>query len=82
MGDYHDDSCECIACCHGWSDDGEPELECDHDNYEHDILTGECHCNMCSYRWIATKEQTENEIERIREYSEWEAENIQNHQPK
>ena len=31
--------------------------ECDHDDYDIDILTGRASCNMCDYRWWATEAQ-------------------------
>lgn len=45
--------------------------ECDHDDYDVDILDGRCRC-ACGYSWYATNEQVLAESERQREYSEWE----------
>lgn len=50
-------------------DDDEPE--CDHDDYDVDILDGRCRC-LCGHSWYASSKEIEAEIERQREYSEWE----------
>lgn len=47
------------------------EDDCDHDDYESDILTGEAWCNRCDHKWIQTPEEIAREIERIREHDEW-----------
>lgn len=46
--------------------------ECDHDEYEVDILDGRCWCDRCGHRWYATNEQVEAQIEHQRAYDEWE----------
>lgn len=48
--------------------------ECDHEDYEVDILTGRAECNRCPHSWYQTAEDIEREIERIREYDAWQAE--------
>lgn len=50
------DGCDCEDC---WSDDDGPE--CDHDDYEADILTGIAACTRCGERWMQTREQIEAE---------------------
>lgn len=45
--------------------------ECDHDDYEVDILDGRCRCT-CGHAWHATNAQVEAEIEHQRAYDEWE----------
>ncbi len=52
--------------------DDEPEDECDHEEYETDILTGRAECCKCPHSWYVTPEQEAAERERIREYAEWE----------
>lgn len=47
------------------------EPECDHDDYDIDILDGRCRC-LCGHSWCASQEQVEAEIKRQREYSEHE----------
>lgn len=54
--------------------DGEPGEECDHDDYEADILTGRATCNMCGHSWYQTQDEIEREIAHIREYDEWQRE--------
>lgn len=50
-------------------DDGEDY--CDHEDYEADIVTGDATCCHCNHRWIMTIEQVNAEIDRQREYDEW-----------
>lgn len=38
-------------------DDGLPEDECDHMDYDVDILTGRATCERCGHRWYQTDEQ-------------------------
>lgn len=45
---------------------------CDHLDYEVDIIDGRCWCDACGHRWYARNEQVEAEIERQRQYDEWE----------
>lgn len=47
------------------------ESECDHDDYDCDVLDGRCRC-ICGHSWYASNEQVLAEIGRQREYSEWE----------
>jgi hypothetical protein len=54
-------------------DDG-PEDECDHEEYEVDILVGRAHCCKCPHSWYQTNEEIAAEIERIRQYDGWTAE--------
>src|SRR6185503_19015848 len=49
-------------------DDPDP---CDHDDYEVDILDYRCRC-VCGHSWHASAEQVLAEIERQREYYEYE----------
>lgn len=46
-----------------YPEDHLPSDECDHDDYETDILVGESTCLNCGHSW----EQTANEIERERQ---------------
>lgn len=51
-------------------DDYDPEEEyCGHDDYEVDILDGECRCH-CGHIWSASEAEINAEIDRQREYSE------------
>lgn len=45
-----------------YPDDG-PEVGCDHEDYDADILTGVATCGLCGHRWT----QTAAEIERERQ---------------
>ncbi len=45
----------------GYYDDDAPE--CDHEEYEADILTGRAECCMCGHSWYQTNEEIEREIE-------------------
>lgn len=54
--------------------DDEPQDECEHEDYESDILTGRATCNMCGFAWWQTQEEIDAEIERIRAYDEWQRE--------
>ncbi len=51
-----------------WDDDEECGY-CDHDDYEVDILDGECRCH-CGHIWSASEAEINAEIGRQREYSE------------
>lgn len=42
------------------------EDECQHDDYEADILIGRATCNCCGHWWWQTREEIDAEIERIR----------------
>jgi hypothetical protein len=53
------------------SDPNEPyydEPECDHEEYESDILTGRAECCRCGYYWYQTTEEIERDIERQARY--------------
>jgi hypothetical protein len=52
-------------------DDEYDEPECDHDDYETDILDGRCRCS-CGRSWYASDAQVTAEIERQRAYFEYE----------
>lgn len=54
--------------------DDEPEDECEHEEYESDILTGRASCDRCGHTWFLSDDEIANEIERIRAYDEWQAE--------
>lgn len=66
MSNYYDDD-------DNW-DDG-PADECDHDDYELDILTGRATCCCCDHVWYPSDEAIEAEIQRQADYlAEMEAE--------
>ena len=48
----------------------EPD-ECDHQEYEVDIVVGRAHCCTCPHSWWQTNEEIAAEVARIREYDEW-----------
>lgn len=56
-------------------DDYEPYYDdvadCDHEDYEVDILAGRAECNCCGHTWWQTTEEIEREIERWREYDRY-----------
>lgn len=47
---------------------GEYDLDCWHENYDADILTGEAWCWRCQHKWIMTAEEITREIEHQAEY--------------
>lgn len=51
--------------------DDEPEDECDHEEYESDILTGRAECCKCPHTWYLSDDALRAEQERISEYNEW-----------
>lgn len=60
-----------------WEDDdpysdhaGYPEDDCDHEDYEADILDGTAKCWRCGYRWTQTASEIEREIEAQRAWDE------------
>lgn len=54
--------------------DDEPEDECEHDEYEIDILTGRASCDRCLHSWWATDKQVASEARRQADYADWVAE--------
>lgn len=56
---------------YGEYDDGPSEDDCDHDDYEADIVSGDATCWRCGHRWIMTAQQVDAEIDRQRAYYEW-----------
>lgn len=53
-------------------DDYDDDPECDHDDYDVDILEGRARCNRCSESWHVTEEEVQRQIEHQRQYCEWE----------
>lgn len=51
-------------------DDYDAERECDHDQYEIDILIGRAECCMCPHSWYVSSEDVSREIERQARYQE------------
>lgn len=59
MGDLHYD----------WS--AEDTWDCDHEDYELDILTGRATCTMCNHRWFMSDEElARDQKRRMMEYPE------------
>lgn len=62
-----------------YGDDTAPEDECEHEDYDHDILTGIATCNMCEHRWHMTEAEIKRDQELAGAYDqqcrEWEAQN-------
>lgn len=47
---------------HPWdANDPYPEDDCDHEDYEADILTGMASCGRCGHRWMQTAQEIERE---------------------
>lgn len=46
----------------------DPELECEHENYEIDICTGRAECDYCSHYWYLTSEEIHAELDRQARY--------------
>lgn len=45
--------------------------ECDHEDYDLDILSGRASCNMCPYHWYLSNEELKRDEElRSRPYPE------------
>lgn len=71
--------CDCAhemvdpCMCNGCEYDRESDF-CTHEEYDSDILTGRATCASCGHTWWQSAEEIEAEIERIRRYDEWEAE--------
>jgi hypothetical protein len=53
-----------------WDDDQRQD-DCDHNDYEADILTGEATCWRCGFRWMQSSEEIAAECQRIAEYQEY-----------
>jgi hypothetical protein len=51
-------------------DDRDDDLDCWHEGYDADILTGEAWCWRCQHKWIMTTKEIAGEIEFQREYLE------------
>lgn len=51
-------------------DDYSTEDDCDHEDYEADILTGSARCCRCGHSWWQTKEEIEAERLREQVYAE------------
>ena len=49
-------------------EDYDPEWECEHDDYEIDILLGRASCNCCSKVWYLDAAQIEAEYDRQARY--------------
>lgn len=49
-------------------DEGEPQDECCHENYDRDDLTGRANCNYCGHHWYMSNEQVLADIRREAEY--------------
>lgn len=60
----------------GWHDyDDYPDpRECDHTEYDSDILTGMATCADCGHRWVQSSEEIGTEYARIRAWDEWQRE--------
>jgi hypothetical protein len=52
-------------------DDEEEQYECDHFDYDIDILSGRAECCDCPHSWHATNEQISAEIERQAKWDAW-----------
>lgn len=55
-----------------WEDDDPREDDCDHVDYESDILTGCAFCYRCGHRWVLSSDEVEREIELIAAYQRME----------
>jgi hypothetical protein len=76
----------CTACSQYWIDvengvfdddpygDEWPADECDHEEYEVDILLGRAQCCRCPHSWYQSEDEVRREIERIAAYDEYVAE--------
>lgn len=59
----------CGGCYEGPGYDA--EFDCDHEDYEIDILTARATCNRCDAVWYVASDEMRREYERIRAYDEW-----------
>jgi hypothetical protein len=55
---------------HGYYDDDEydPELDCEHDDYDIDVCLGRASCNCCSKTWYLDNQQIDAELDRQANY--------------
>lgn len=53
-------------------DDDYDEPECDHEDFDIDILDGRARCNRCSESWHATEDEIRAQIEHMARYAEYE----------
>lgn len=51
--------------------DDDLEGECQHDEYDTDILSGRATCWNCGASWWQSEDEIQAEIDRQREYDEW-----------
>ena len=49
-------------------DDYDPLLDCEHENYEIDVLTHRAECDQCSHSWYLTSEEIDRELDRQANY--------------
>lgn len=49
----------------------DPRDDCEHEDYESDILTGIASCHNCGHRWMQTREEIEAEHDRIAAYQRY-----------
>jgi hypothetical protein len=52
-------------------DPQEPQDECEHEEYEIDIVTGRAECQYCSHAWWASRAEIDAEQDRQAAYWEW-----------
>ena len=52
--------------------DGEydPEIDCEHEDYDIDVCTGRASCNCCSNHWYVSSEEIDRELHRQASYYE------------
>lgn len=53
-----------------WDEDPDSD-ECDHADYEIDVLSGRAECCDCPHSWHATDEQISAEVERQAKWDAW-----------
>lgn len=53
-----------------WDDDYDPELDCEHEDYDIVVCTGRASCNCCDHRWYLSSEEIDAELDRQSRYQE------------
>ena len=53
-----------------YDDDYDPEIDCEHEDYDIDVCTGRASCNCCRKHWYVSSEEINQELDRQARYYE------------